>query len=410
MSTFSNEEKVQILSDIVAMNTVNDNEIEVARYLQQLFNKHGIDSRIQEVEENRANLIAEIGEGSPVLGISGHMDVVPEGKHEQWKYDPFTLTEDDGMLYGRGAADMKSGLAALAIALIEIKENDLLPKGRIKFIATTGEEKAQLGSQKAYEAGEMNDVDALVIAEPCQNMLVIAHKGSMDYRIISKGKAAHSSMPVIGKNAITPLIDFIKDIDKEYEEILKDNRSQSLNLSGMYHKIEPQLPQSIDPEYIKNVLEGLVISNTVISGGTQVNSVPDNAEAEFNIRTIPEYNNARVKQLFNQTLEKHNQNGAQLESDLYLDLESVLTNGKNALVDYAKALANEKFNDEFEAAPTVAITDASNLLRDKDEDFPFIVFGPGENPHQINECVSKDKYLDFTEYYVELFTTYLKNS
>ena len=121
MSTFSNEEKVQILSDIVAMNTVNDNEIEVCQYLQDLFKQHGIDSRIQELDEHRGNLIAEIGEGSPVLGISGHMDVVPEGKHEQWTYDPFTLTEDDGMLYGRGAADMKSGLAALAIAMSEIK-------------------------------------------------------------------------------------------------------------------------------------------------------------------------------------------------------------------------------------------------------------------------------------------------
>lgn len=410
MSTFSNEEKVQILSDIVAMNTVNDNEIEVCKYLQDLFKQHGIDSRIQELDEHRGNLIAEIGEGSPVLGISGHMDVVPEGKHEQWTYDPFTLTEDDGMLYGRGAADMKSGLAALAIAMIEIKENDLLKKGRIKFIATSGEEKAQLGSQKAYEAGEMDEVDALVIAEPCQNMLVIAHKGSMDYRIISKGHAAHSSMPVIGKNAILPLIDFVKDIDDAYHQIIKGNRSQSLDLSGMYDKLAPQLPQSIDPEYVKDVIEGLVISNTVISGGTQVNSVPDTAEAEFNIRTIPEYNNEKVKQLFNETLDKHNQNGAELESDLYLDLESVLTNGDNDLVKYGKSIADRKFNDNFKAAPTVAITDASNLLRDKDENFPFIVFGPGENPHQIDECVRKDKYLDFTEYYVELFTTYLENS
>lgn len=63
MSTFSNEEKVQILSDIVAIETVNDNELEVCNYLQQLFSNYGIESKIQKIDERRANLIAEIGEG-----------------------------------------------------------------------------------------------------------------------------------------------------------------------------------------------------------------------------------------------------------------------------------------------------------------------------------------------------------
>ncbi len=79
------------------------------------------------------------------------MDVVSEGDHSQWTYEPFTLTEDNGFLYGRGAADMKSGLAALAIALIEINNTQSLKQGRIKFLATTGEEMEQLGSQSLYE-------------------------------------------------------------------------------------------------------------------------------------------------------------------------------------------------------------------------------------------------------------------
>ena len=82
--------------------------------------------------------------------ISGHMDVVAEGNHDDWTYDPFELTEDNG-LYGRGAADMKSGLAALAIALIEIKESNQLNKGTIKFMATVGEEMEQAGSSQLYE-------------------------------------------------------------------------------------------------------------------------------------------------------------------------------------------------------------------------------------------------------------------
>ena len=94
------------------------------------------------------------------------MDVVSEGNHDDWTYDPFTLTENQGYLYGRGAADMKSGLAALAIALIEIKESGKLTQGTIKFMATVGEEMEQSGSQQLFEKGYADDLDALLIAEP----------------------------------------------------------------------------------------------------------------------------------------------------------------------------------------------------------------------------------------------------
>ena len=133
------------------------------------------------------------------------MDVVSEGNHDDWTYDPFTLTENQGYLYGRGAADMKSGLAALAIALIEIKESGKLTQGTIKFMATVGEEMEQSGSQQLFEKGYADDLDALLIAEPSFPSLVYAHKGSMDFRIKSKGRASHSSIPFLGQNAIKPV-------------------------------------------------------------------------------------------------------------------------------------------------------------------------------------------------------------
>lgn len=409
MSTFSNEEKVQILSDIVAMNTVNDNEIEVCEYFQKLFAQHGIDSTIDKIDDRRANLIAEIGEGQPVIGISGHMDVVSEGDHSQWTYEPFTLTEDNGFLYGRGSADMKSGLAALAIALIEINNTQSLKQGRIKFLATTGEEMEQLGSQSLYEKGYMDDVEALVIAEPCQDMMVYAHKGSMDYRIKSQGISAHSSMPILGFNAIKPLIEFIQDIDASYNKISKEVKGNALDFTHFIDRMKQSLPATYAAEEIENALQGLVITNTLIKGGVQVNSVPEDADADFNIRTIPEYNNDQVKALFDDTIEKHNANGAKLESDLYLDLDPVLTTGENSLIDTAQTIAKSAFNKEFIAAPIGGVTDASNLLRGKDENFPFLVFGPGEKPHQIDERVEKSMYFKFIDFYTDLLTTYTNN-
>lgn len=74
------------------------------------------------VNEHRANFVAEIGSGSPILALSGHMDVVDAGNQDNWTYPPFQLTEKDDKLYGRGTTDMKGGLMALVIALIELKE------------------------------------------------------------------------------------------------------------------------------------------------------------------------------------------------------------------------------------------------------------------------------------------------
>ena len=315
------------------------------------------------IDERRANLIAEIGEGNPVIGISGHMDVVSAGNKSQWTYDPFSLTEDDGFLYGRGAADMKSGLAALAIALIDIKQSQALQQGRIRFLATSGEEMEQLGSQTLYEHGYMDDVDALLIAEPCQDIMVYAHKGSMDYRITSYGKSAHSSMPVMGINAINPLISFIQDIDDAYARISKEVQGKALDFTKFIDRIKPSLPATTALEDVESALQGLVISNTLIKGGVQVNSVPEEADADFNIRTIPEYDNAQVKALFSNTIKSHNDKGANLSSNLYLDLDPVLTTGDNSLINTAQTIAKSLFDKDFIASPIGGVTDASNLLK-----------------------------------------------
>lgn len=118
MTTFSEKEKIQLLADIIELQTENNNEIEVCHYLKNLFDKYDINSKILKVNEQRANIVAEIGSGSPILALSGHMDVVDAGNQDNWTYPPFQLTEKDGKLYGRGTTDMKGGLMALVITLI----------------------------------------------------------------------------------------------------------------------------------------------------------------------------------------------------------------------------------------------------------------------------------------------------
>ncbi|HHU6751464.1 TPA: ArgE/DapE family deacylase [Staphylococcus pseudintermedius] len=410
MSVFTAEDKIKILEDLVGIKTVNDNEIEVCHYLQNLFKQHGIESQIDPINDSRANLIATIGEGKPVLGISGHMDVVSEGDKDDWTYDPFILTEDDGYLYGRGSGDMKSGLAALAIALIEIKQSGQLKQGTIRFMATSGEEMEQKGSEQLYKKGYMDEVDALVIAEPSETAIVYAQKGSMDLCITSKGVSSHSSMPIFGRNSITPLVQFIQNIDQEYSEIIKKATYEKLDFSSFCAVLAEKYPDILNFEQAKKVLSGLVINNTLISGGEQVNSVPAKARADFNIRTVSEYNNDDVKKLFQKHLDKINDQGYDLSLDIYLDLEPVLTTGDNSLIKMAHELAKEKLENSIIISPTTGVTDAANLLRDKGEDFPLMIFGPGERPHQVDERVKKDSYFTFIDLYQTLFINYLNET
>lgn len=137
MGKLSSEEKVEILADLVGIESVNDNELDVANYLHDLFQKHHIDSKIIKLTDTRANLVAEIGSGSPVLAVSGHMDVVSPGDSSKWQTPPFKLTEDsEGHLHGRGASDMKSGLAAFVISMIELHEQGLPKHGTVRLLAT----------------------------------------------------------------------------------------------------------------------------------------------------------------------------------------------------------------------------------------------------------------------------------
>ena len=133
-----NAERVQVLKDLIKINSVNGNEIEVAQYLQDLFQKHGIEAHVEAFGDRRANLTVDFGTGDQVLGVTGHMDTVTVGDESKWHTGPFDPHRDGDRLYGRGAADMKSGLAAEVIALIELHDADQLPAGACPVYCNCG--------------------------------------------------------------------------------------------------------------------------------------------------------------------------------------------------------------------------------------------------------------------------------
>ncbi|HCS9144154.1 TPA: ArgE/DapE family deacylase [Staphylococcus aureus] len=405
MTTFSEKEKIQLLADIVELQTENNNEIDVCNYLKDLFDTYDIKSEILKVNEHRANIVAEIGNGSPILALSGHMDVVDAGNQDNWTYPPFQLTEKAGKLYGRGTTDMKGGLMALVITLIELKEQNQLPQGTIRLLATAGEEKEQEGAKLLADKGYLDDVDGLIIAEPTGSGIYYAHKGSMSCKVTATGKAVHSSVPFIGDNAIDTLLEFYNLFKEKYSELKQQDTKHELDVAPMFKSLIGKEISEEDANYAS----GLTAVCSIINGGKQFNSVPDEASLEFNVRPVPEYDNDFIESFFQNIINDVDSN--KLSLDIPSNHRPVTSDKNSKLITTIKDVASSYVEqDEIFVSALVGATDASSFLGDNKDNVDLAIFGPG-NPlmaHQIDEYIEKDMYLKYIDIFKEASIKYLK--
>lgn len=376
------QERLQILKDIINIDSTNGNEEAVANYLGELLSRHGIDSKKVQYAEKRASLVSEIGDGgNRVLGLSGHMDVVDAGDPSKWTYPPFEATEKDGKLYGRGSTDMKSGLAAMVIAMIELKDEKKNLPGKVKLLATVGEEVGELGAEQLTSEGYADDLDALVIGEPSGPRIWYAHKGSMNYTVTSYGKNAHSSMPEFGVNAIDNLALFYNEVEKFVASVKETNP----------------------------LLGNFTHNATVISGGNQVNSIPELAKMQGNIRTIPEVDNDEIKNVFAKIIDKLNaEKNVKLELVWDYDKLPVFSDKDSDIAKIGQVAYEKQAGQKIDLVTSPGTTDAAEFIKAKKE-FPVIIFGPGviETAHQIDEYVAIENYTDMIEVYKEMIIQFL---
>ena len=375
-------EKVQILKDLIAINSVNGNELEVAQYLQKLLEKHDIESKLDKFDDNRANLVAELGnkDSKNILGITGHMDTVAVNEKE-WQYPPFKATIIDDKLYGRGSSDMKSGLAAQVISLIELKEANQLPKeGKVRLIVTAGEEYGTPGANRLQDQNIAQDLSALLVGEPTGGNIIFAHSGSMNYEVISEGRAFHSSKPEKGINAIQGLVEFINREKDLFNDIEKDPY-----LGELKHSI------------------------TIIEGGNQVNIIPDKASLKGNIRPTAIFPNQKVIERLQTLVNEINQNlDYKLTLNVFQSFQPIATKPENDFVQLALRAAKNNFKD-----PKLDIingaTDAS-VFTLRRPDLPVVVLGPDkwDQAHKTNEYTTLSSYLATIETYKEIIRDFFK--
>lgn len=383
MSKIETDEAIEILKDFIQIETANGNEQELALYIQRLFSKHGIESELVKYDEGRHHVIAEIKQGNSdrVLGLSGHLDVVPVSEAGEWQHEPFGAEIEDGKMYGRGTSDMKSGLAALAIALINVKEEGNF-NGILRFYGTTDEESGLLGAKHLVDLGYAQDLDAILIGEPQYGDVVDQNNGVWIYNVVSEGIAGHSSTPEVGINAIDNLVDYIHAIRERMEK-------------------EINKQQNIDPRVGK-----LVHTLAMIEGGTQSNMIPGQARANFSARTTPTFTNAAYKATVQEVVDVFNKKeGYKLSIIDEREYTPAIGPKDSRLVQVIQEVSHEE-NVETRAMP--GGTDLSEFQRGNLE-MEVAIYGPGEaeQSHVVDEYVFLDSYLTFIDTYEKIINRYL---
>lgn len=253
---------IQILADLVRINSVNPAyeggvpEAGVAAYCRDFFERAGIETRQQEVFPDRPNLIAVLPGRQPGrrLVFEAHSDTAGT---VNMILPPFEPDLTGGRLYGRGACDVKGGLAAMMHALAGLKQEGFTPPCEIWVVAAADEEFSYRGVVKLCEGLE---AAGAVVAEPTLMRLVTASKGCVRWRISCPGVSVHSARPELGINAITRMARVVLALEED---------SQRME--------EPAHPLVGRP----------TLNVGLISGGTQVNAVPDLCRIEVDRRLVP---------------------------------------------------------------------------------------------------------------------------
>lgn len=215
--------------------SVTGTENEAQDFLARWLRGYGLDVDLWTIDESirkhrafcddglpvtRKNLVARFGEGKrtdrAALVLNGHIDVVPEGERELWKRNPYAGDVAGGELHGRGACDMKGGLAAAVIALRAVMKLGITPKRSVLLESVVGEETGGLGTLAAIQRGYRGD--AAVIAEPTSLALCPVQAGALSFRLHVRGKAAHGAMRESGISAIEkfqPILESLRALELE---------------------------------------------------------------------------------------------------------------------------------------------------------------------------------------------------
>ena len=363
------------LAALVRINSVNPaygdggTEENVVPFIREFFATRGIETFTQEVFPGRHNIIAKLpGKTSKRIVLEAHMDTV---SIKGMTIEPFDPLIKDGRMHGRGSVDDKAGLAAMMHAVASLKEEGVTPECEVWMAAVVDEEYSFRGVVKLCEGLQ---ADASIVAEPTEMRAVIASKGVLRWRIIVRGKAAHSSKPHLGVNAISHMSRLVLALEAE-----------NVKLAVRTHPL----------------LGPGTLNVGVISGGVQVNFVPDQCAIEIDQRLLPGESATaaldRCQEIINELARQHPGFDAFIEQPPLL-VDEALDTPPSASTVLAAQLVLQSMGLNSEVCGVPFGSDASKLSR---AGIPTIVFGPGsiDQAHGADEYVPINEVIQATAFY-----------
>ena len=341
---------VALTQDLVRFDTRNPpgDEVDCAEFLADILRRNGFEVALQSFGERRVNVVARRGQG-PFKALTGHIDVVPLGT-APWTHDPFGGGIVDGRLYGRGACDMKAGVAAMVAAAIAE------PTANVALYLTGGEETGSHGARALAEAGLLDAAELLVVGEPTANRFFAGHKGALWLQACCHGVTAHGSTPHLGDNAIYKAVRGIAALE------------------GFGFNVPPH-----------PVMGSPTLNVGTMRAGQNVNSVPDRAEFTVDIRTVPGMSHDRLRDELGFTL------GAATELDALVDLPPVWSDPAETTMLRMAAAHGRVVGNPIAPASANYFTDASVLTPAMGQ-VPTVICGPGD-PAMAHKT---DEYCDVT--------------
>jgi acetylornithine deacetylase ArgE len=285
---------IEIAEELIRFDTSGPptQEQPCAEWIRDFLDDAGFRTTLQVVEPGRANIIGKIGEDTePGLVISGHIDVVLAGDTDLWKVSsPYEPVTKDGYLFGRGACDMKGPNACMLQMAKDYAKEDF--KRQLTLVFTAGEDTGGWFVNNVLDDKLVTPAEAkyCVIGEPSLMEVIPAHKGSGGADIMIHGKAAHSSKPELGINAIQKAADFLYELRALQEELDKEQHP---------------------------LLGPTTVECTMMEGGFKANIIPDQAKLTINFRLIPVHKEPEVsKGWFTNIIDKLSRNDPEFKAEL----------------------------------------------------------------------------------------------
>lgn len=369
------DEIVNLLSDMVAINSINPDlvpnapgEAEIAAYVARWLESAGLEVRVEEPVQGRPNVIglARGTGGGKTLLLNGHVDTVGVTGMAA----PFTPRIENGRLYGRGAYDMKCGLAACMIAAAGAVKHRL--RGDVIVTAVMDEEYAGLGT---LAVAERYGADGAIVAEPTELELVVAHKGFVWLDVETQGVAAHGSRPHLGVDAIAKMGHFLVELER-------------LNVELSAHPAHPLLGHAS-------------IHASIITGGQELSSYPEGCVLSVERRTLPGETGAAVEKELQVIIDRLHQSDPYFKAVIRRGLERspLETPDDDAIVRAVRDSAEKVLGRRAPSTGLSFWTDAASLSA---AGIPTVLLGPvGEGAHATDEWVDLASVESCAEVYLQ---------